>query len=141
MKTCTTCGLPKTDNQFNKGQRKCRACTKKAWRVWRSKPENVVRTLVNGARRRAKHQRVPFAINFQDLEMPDVCPVLGLKFDWENQTTPNSPSIDRLNPNLGYVPGNVVIICHMANRIKSNATPNQIRAVADWVDDIIRDRT
>lgn len=137
MKTCRRCGLAKPLNEFNKNTSNCRKCTKTQWRKWRSEPVNVVRTLVNNARRRAIKQRVPFALNFKDLTMPDVCPVLGIKFDWTEITTPNSPSLDRLNPNEGYVPGNVVIISHMANRIKSNATPNQIRAVADWVDEII----
>lgn len=140
MKTCIKCKLPKVLKEFNKGQNSCKLCTKKAWRAWRSEPQNVIRTLVNGARRRAKHQLLDFDLNYRDLDMPDVCPVLGIPFDWTNVTTPNSPSLDRLDPNLGYVKGNVVIICHMANRIKSNATPNQIRAVAAWVDEIILSR-
>lgn len=140
MKSCITCKLAKPLNQYNKGQNICRTCTKKAWRLWRSEPENVVRTLVNGARSRAKKGGFDFDLNFKDLPLPDVCPVLGIPFDSTNVTTPNSPSIDRLDPNKGYVKGNCVIISHMANRIKSNATPNQIRAVADWVDAIIENR-
>lgn len=44
-----------------------------------------------------------------------------------------SPSLDRLNPRKGYVPGNVAVISFIANTIKSNATPTQLRKVADWV--------
>ena len=140
MKVCKKCGLPKPLKEYNKGKADCRTCTKKQWREWRSEPENVIRTLVNSARRRAKKSGVDFDINYKDLPMPAGCPVLGIPFDSTNITTPNSPSIDRLDPNKGYVKGNVVIISHMANRIKSNATPNQIRAVADWVDQIIESR-
>ena len=51
---------------------------------------------------------------------------------------PGSPTLDRIVPSLGYVPGNVVVISHKANSIKSNATAAEIRAVADWLDDITR---
>lgn len=43
-----------------------------------------------------------------------------------------SPTLDRLVPDLGYVPGNVLVVSELANSIKSDATPAQIRAVADF---------
>ena len=43
-----------------------------------------------------------------------------------------SPSIDRIIPELGYVKGNVQIICMLANRIKSNATPDQVIQVGTY---------
>lgn len=43
-------------------------------------------------------------------------------------------SLDRIVPSLGYVPGNVAVISHRANRIKSDATADELRAVADWLD-------
>jgi len=41
--------------------------------------------------------------------------------------------LDRLNPKLGYVPGNVTVISYLANMIKYNATPKQLQKVATWV--------
>jgi uncharacterized protein YejL (UPF0352 family) len=52
-----------------------------------------------------------------------------------------SPQLDRLVPELGYVVGNVAVISRLANTIKSNATPQQIRAVADWFAKSLRART
>jgi hypothetical protein len=61
--------------------------------------------------------------------------VLGLRLkQGKNKRRRNSsPSIDRLNPRLGYVPGNIAVISHIANAIKSNATPKQLEKVYKWV--------
>jgi len=47
---------------------------------------------------------------------------------------PDSPSVDRIRPELGYVPGNVAVISVKANFIKGNATAAEIRLVAEWLD-------
>jgi hypothetical protein len=42
----------------------------------------------------------------------------------------DSPSIDRIDPRLGYLPGNVWIICNRANRIKSDGTAREHLVIA-----------
>jgi len=130
----------KAERDYNRGRRDCRPCQKKAYLKWKENPQSVVKTLVNSARGRARAKGLPFDLTSDDLELPVRCPVLNIPIQPGGQTTPNSPSIDRINPNLGYVKGNVIIISHLANRIKAEATPPQIRAVADWVDAIIATR-
>jgi hypothetical protein len=44
-----------------------------------------------------------------------------------------SPTVDRLRPELGYIPGNVIVISHLANRIKSTASSMQVLQVAQWM--------
>ena len=62
------------------------------------------------------------------IEYPKVCPVLGIELDWGmNGRQTNSPSLDRINPNKGYVKGNVMIMSDLANRMKQNATPEQLK--------------
>jgi hypothetical protein len=46
----------------------------------------------------------------------------------------NSPTLDRIDPARGYVPGNIAVLSALANRIKSNAAPAQIRAVLAFVE-------
>jgi hypothetical protein len=64
------------------------------------------------------------------------CPILGTPFvlsiDRENPD-PASPSVDRINATLDYVPGNIKIISARANIIKNKATAEQLRKVAKWV--------
>ena len=62
----------------------------------------------------------------------NMCPALGIKFKQGTEGSPvdSSPSLDRIIPKLGYIKGNVQIVCHLANKIMSNATPEQVMAVA-----------
>ena len=96
------------------------------------------------ARQRAKEKNVPFDIDIdyvrslvgENAELAVRCPVLGFLLDYSTQRTegtghalPNSPSIDRIVPELGYVKGNVRIISHRANTIKSNASVQELKLV------------
>lgn len=88
------------------------------------------------AKSRCKDSDIPFTIQVEDLApFPVVCPVFGTKLDWFGSTaggTDASPSMDRLDPSKGYVPGNVTIISNRANRIKNDANLEEIKAVLDW---------
>ena len=60
------------------------------------------------------------------LPPPTRCPVLGIRL----RKTPNkgkpaasSASIDRIDSRKGYVPGNVRVLSHRANMLKTNAQP------------------
>lgn len=70
--------------------------------------------------------------------IPEQCPALGiqLQLDCSHATKDAAPSLDRIVPALGYVRGNVVVVSFLANRIKTNATPAQIRAVADFYEQL-----
>lgn len=65
--------------------------------------------------------------------MPEKCPVLGFVLNYENtKTADNSPSLDRIDNDLGYVLGNVIVVSWKANRLKSNATVNELEAIAKF---------
>ncbi len=110
---------------------------------WRTtNPEKVLRLRIShrisqmlyGAKRRAQAQGVPFAITLADIEVPTHCPVLGLRLEYgEGRPRPESPTLDKLIPELGYVPGNVAVISFRANLIKQDATAEEIARVAEWV--------
>ena len=84
-------------------------------------------------RKRAKSRNIEFTIALSDLVYPTHCPVLGIELDYsyseKKHRTDNSPSADRIDPNLGYIPGNVIIVSAKANAIKSNATVDEIYKV------------
>lgn len=84
-----------------------------------------------GARGRAKKAGVPFSIERRDIIIPDRCPALGTKLvRGKGQPGPNSPSLDRIVPELGYVPGNIVVVSMRANRAKNDLTVAEMRALA-----------
>lgn len=73
---------------------------------------------------------------FEDVQWPTHCPALGVELSYARGggLSPLAPSFDRIDPALGYVPGNVAIISFRANSIKQNASPEEIRAVASWLE-------
>ena len=99
----------------------------------RAKHHNDPRaSMLTNAKVRAAKQGVPFNLGIDDLCIPKVCPVLGIDLYVGQTTGPNSPTLDKIKPALGYVVGNIVVVSHLANRIKSDATPEQLRRVADY---------
>ncbi|MDC3244940.1 hypothetical protein OAU16_01690 [Gammaproteobacteria bacterium] len=57
--------------------------------------------------------------------------------EWGNKKgTRTSPSLDKINPDKGYMKGNVAIISLKANSIKSDATPKEVIKVAKWLEEI-----
>lgn len=50
---------------------------------------------------------------------------------------PQSATLDRLVPELGYTTANVVLACHGCNSSKAEHTPETLRAWADRLDAII----
>jgi len=58
---------------------------------------------------------------------------MGVKLTLTGKVTPTSPSLDRRIAALGYTQGNVVILSMRANAIKQDATPRELRKVANWL--------
>ena len=87
------------------------------------------------AKERAKEEGVPFKISPLDVIVPASCPVLGIPiYPGIGKQTPNSPSLDKIIPQLGYVRGNIKVVSYRANTIKQNATAEELRKVADYVE-------
>lgn len=85
--------------------------------------------IIRSAKRRALSQGIPFDIDYTDISIPEYCPLLGIKLNkhiGEGKLYNDSPSLDKIIPKLGYVKGNVWIISNKANRIKSDATIEEL---------------
>lgn len=100
-------------------------------RKWeRTNPEKV---LYKAAKNRAKAKEWDFDIEIEDVVIPTHCPLLGIELvprQGGHGAQDASPSLDRIDASKGYVKGNVWVISAIANRIKTNATPEQIMTVA-----------
>lgn len=90
--------------------------------------KNPKQRLLNSCRSNAKTQEIEFSISKEDLIIPEKCPYLDIPFDWELGTgnKNNSPSVDRIDSNKGYISGNVEVVSNLANRMKNNATKEQL---------------
>lgn len=92
---------------------------------------------------RANLTGIPFNLELSDIVIPERCPVLGIELQASSRgkhgASPNSPSLDRIVPKLGYVKGNVRIISFRANAIKYNATAAELRLVADYAEKVERE--
>jgi hypothetical protein len=102
--------------------------------------ENPDAQLWSSAKKRAADRGIPFSITRGDIRtvMTDTCPVFGEHIysragDKPHTYSPWSMSLDRINPSDGYVPGNIQILSHKANAMKSDATPQELIQFADWI--------
>ncbi len=88
-----------------------------------------------GSHKRAKEQGSFWNLQLEDVPLiPDFCPVLGIPLDKESKRRgPNSPSLDRVIPVLGYTPGNVCVISWRANDLKKDASVEELEAVVKYI--------
>lgn len=90
--------------------------------------------LLKCARRRATKQGRECTIGLDDIVIPTHCPVLGLELTTlsDRVAAPNSMSLDRINNDLGYVPGNVVVVSYRANVLKKDASVEELEALTKY---------
>jgi hypothetical protein len=108
-------------------------CSKSSTKWHEKNPEAV---MLRSAKHRAKRQGLPFDLEKSDLVIPEFCPVLGMPLvcnAGSGAAKQNSPSLDKIVPELGYVKGNIQIISYLANVMKHDATPEQLIMFAEWV--------
>lgn len=134
----------KSQTNIDGYENKCIECHKAVWRKKAEDPEARKRWLVERIRSKCKQGNIPFDITIDDIVIPSHCPILGrpLKFGvarsqsyqrrGQGLATDDSPSVDRIDSTKGYVKGNVIVISWRANRIKGNATPEELRLIADF---------
>lgn len=90
--------------------------------------------MLERARMRAKEKGLDFDITTEDIIIPELCPILGTPFiRGDRKPTPQSPSLDRIDPARGYVKGNVRVISHRANTIKNDASIEELEAVIRYI--------
>lgn len=164
MKTfrCTVCKEEKSEDNFyveikknNKTcvKRLCRDCRRLKMQKYRSENRELVNStakkshnrtrrqnpqyaLIAAAKCRAKKQSLPFNLKKTDIIIPEFCPVLGIKLNFnigQKCGGDNSPSIDRIIPELGYVTGNIQVISKRANSIKNFGTIEDHKRVVEYM--------
>lgn len=132
--TCIQCGGD--DWYKGKGKRTCAIC--KRAKMSKRYQDSPVLWMHNNAKLRALRSGVPFDITTDDIlavwPADDRCPALGIPlFKGIGQSGANSPTLDRIVPELGYVKGNIAVLSGRANMIKNDATAGEVLAVGVWL--------
>ena len=119
------------DAQKSKGYRD----RKKEYHKFRFETDPRLQLLIS-ARFRAKKNNLPFNIEMEDIIIPEYCPILEIKLERKEyglggSFQHNSPSLDKIDPELGYVKGNIIVISMKANVMKHNATKEELKLFSE----------
>jgi len=99
--------------------------------------------LMHKAKIRAKKGNFPFNLELKDIHIPEFCPVFpSIKLNRNNNKLSfDSPTLDKLVPELGYIKGNVCVISWRANDLKRNASIEEIKRLAEWLEGALHGTT
>jgi len=73
------------------------------------------------------------------ISLPSHCPILGIELNYNGLgeqafiRSDSSPSLDQIIPSKGYTADNVQVISWRANRIKNDATPEELMKIAQYM--------
>ncbi len=149
-RVCRICKKEKKIDSFyfrldsNTYRTECRSCQsgKRTENSRKIGSNDHIRVLLRDARCRAKKRNIKFTLTKEELKklVTDTCPILGMKLKIGMDNWQNSPSLDRIDNDKGYIKGNVIMVSHMANSIKNQATPDQIQKVATFYKKLYKEK-
>ncbi len=101
-------------------------------KVKRSDPESKIHNMWIQARQKALVKNLPFTIKEEDIVVPELCPLLGVRLVWGVERGV-SPSLDRVIPSLGYTKENIKVISMEANRMKQEITLDFAKKLIEYL--------
>jgi hypothetical protein len=142
-KRCAKCGQLKDESEFHKQKsnkdglnRLCKTCRKEE--VHKQRENNYFVHYCRSKKSECKKKGLEYNLTPEYLESiwTGKCPIFGydLHYASKGMGSHQSAHLDRLDPNKGYIVGNVCWISGRANRIKYDATIEELRAIADWME-------
>lgn len=98
--------------------------------IIKSVSQNPKKYILNRTKQNAKTRGIEFSITEDDFEIPNFCPLLNIRLELNigqgKKKRHNSPSLDRIDSSKGYIKGNVWVISDRANRMKNDATMDEL---------------
>ena len=106
-------------------------------RKYNTSIRGIAVTACKASKRRARLKNLAFNLSSDYLEkiFPKtcICPILGYKMKVANISLGKlSPTLDRINPRLGYTKGNVEFVTNIANLMMTSATGRDIKKFVKW---------
>ena len=128
------CTNPKCRVIFEKTSKTVTLCNKCNSEIVKSSDPRL--KMLARAKSRAKKHNININIDISDIVIPEYCPILGVPLIIHKGSSggkKNSASIDRIDSSKGYIKGNIMIISHLANMMKSSATNKELITFANWI--------
>jgi DNA-directed RNA polymerase subunit M/transcription elongation factor TFIIS len=143
MKYCKKCLKLLHPDKFWDSNDVCIECNQQAWNksIEQKKKKDALlspnarkRSLLKKAKIRAKEAGREFTITEKDIDLPEYCPILGWKLEAHTgKVTKNNYTLDRIDNEKGYVPGNVKVISWYANYVKSHLTVEEVERLLAYM--------
>lgn len=135
---CRKCGADEWKHYS--GKTCCWPCSKRRRRTALARQErrDPALRLYHSAKARAAKAGTEFGITLDDVRAAwprdNRCPALGMVLRQGKGTlTDASPTLDRVNPAWGYMPGNIAVISYAANRAKGAMSAAELGQIATWM--------
>jgi hypothetical protein len=105
---------------------------KKSYKNWAKR--NPLKMLLKNIKNKCRWGNIPFNLTLEDIKVPDICPVFGIPLMHNSVgMKDNSPSVDRLIPEKGYIKENIRVISWRANRLKCDGTLQELEAIVKYM--------
>jgi hypothetical protein len=107
--------------------------SKEQVQAWYQDPFNRLNVRL---KKKTRDNEYPFDLTAAYLKSIAVthCPVLGIELSYSAEWSDNKATLDRVIPELGYVRSNVRFVSHRANRLKSDASLEELRSVLHYME-------
>ena len=98
--------------------------------------ENLEKNMLLGAKGRAKKNGLEFNLVESDIIIPKYCPVFPEieLHKGDGKISDNSPTLDRIDNNKGYVKDNVKVISHKANSLKRDGNVELFKRLIEYIE-------
>lgn len=139
---CRFCMKERNLRWHRQNRDRSRQLNRKAIRKMRTK--DVRKALWKACKDRAKQSDIEFDLVPEDIVIPLQCPVFGIKLEshlgkgLSRSLTirDKAPSIDRIDNAKGYTKDNIIIVSFRANRIKSDASIEELKKLTSFYEAI-----
>lgn len=142
-KTCIKCNIEKPIESFilhkhqKDGRRNtCRECTKEYYiKRMLDKPFDK---LHRNKKAECKKKGIPYNLDIEYLNSiwTGCCPVFSIdiiKYSPYAKSSDLTAHLDRIDPNKGYIKGNVAFLSSRANRLKNNASIEELKKILRYM--------
>ena len=138
MSHCKACDTKVQEKKRRKNPERTLELSRK-YQAERRKDFNYrLQMLITASKQRATIKNIEHNITVEDLKeiypKDGCCPVFGVKLEFGNAGfRENRPSIDKIDPTKGYTKHNIQILSWRANRLKADATVQELEMLLAYL--------